>query len=125
MAIGVPPLFVATGIAAVLLVAGDLAEQLRGLVARDALTGVLNRRGLEEAAAMIIANARRHGRDLTVVVADIDNFKALNDQLGHSAGDRALIAFTERSEEHTSEPQSLMRNSYAVFCLTKKTLYYT
>src|SRR3546814_16458124 len=94
MAIGVPPLFVATGIAAVLLVAGDLAEQLRGLVARDALTGVLNRRGLEEAAAMIIANARRHGRDLTVVVADIDNFKALNDQLGHSAGDRAL-----RSEE--------------------------
>src|SRR3546814_8057002 len=94
MAIGVPPLFVATGIAAVLLVAGDLAEQLRGLVARDALTGVLNRRGLEEAAAMIIANARRHGRDLTVVVA--------------------------RSEEHTSELQSLMRNSYAVFCLKKK-----
>src|SRR3546814_7012192 len=90
MAIGVPPVFVSTGSAAVLLVAGDLAEQLRGLVARDALTGVLNRRGLEEAAAMIIANARRHGRDLTVVVADIDNFKALNDQLGHSAGDRAL-----------------------------------
>src|SRR3546814_9185960 len=86
MAIGVPPLFVATGIAAVLLVAGDLAEQLRGLVARDALTGALNRRGLEEAAAMIIANARRHGR----------------------------------SEEHTSELQSLMRISYAVFCLKKK-----
>src|SRR3546814_13434438 len=47
---------------------------------------------------MSIANARRHGRDLTVVVADIDNFKALNDQLGHSAGDRALIAFTEYVE---------------------------
>src|SRR3546814_5124857 len=99
---------------------------------------------------MIIANARRHGRDLTVVVADIDNFKALNDQLGHSAGDRALIAFTEyveaairhgdvlgrlggdefcmilldtsaaRSEEHTSELQSHMRRSYTSFSLKKK-----
>src|SRR3546814_18061529 len=59
IAIGVPPLFVATGIAAVLLVAGDLAEQLRGLVARDALTGVLNRRGLEEAAAPESRSARR------------------------------------------------------------------
>src|SRR3546814_11637279 len=95
MAIGVPPLFVATGIAAVLLVAGDLAAQLRGLVARDALTGVLHRRGLEDAAAMIIANARRHGRDLTVVVAYIDVFTSLRDPLGQISGDRAPHAFLE------------------------------
>src|SRR3546814_13561815 len=48
MAIGVPPLFVATGIAEVLLVAGDLVEQLGELVARDALYGGVDRRGLEE-----------------------------------------------------------------------------
>src|SRR3546814_13222037 len=58
---------------------------------------------------MILANARRHGRDLTVVVADTDTFKALNDQLGHSAGDRALIAFPEYVEAATRPGDTLGR----------------
>src|SRR3546814_11596807 len=66
---------------------------------------------------MIIANARRHGRDLTVVVADIDNFKALNDQLGHSAGDRALIAFTEYVEAAIRHGDVLGRLGGDEFCM--------
>ncbi|MBK5265655.1 MAG: GGDEF domain-containing protein [Alphaproteobacteria bacterium] len=92
---GLPPLYVAIGLAILFLVAGDLADQLRRLVTRDPLTGILNRRGLDDAATMAIANARRHGRDLSVALSDIDGFKALNDRLGHVAGDKALIAFTE------------------------------
>src|SRR3546814_18461268 len=74
MAIGVPPLFVATGIAAVLLLAGDLAANLRGLVARAELPGVVNRPGLEEAAAMVNAKAHRHGRRWTVVCDAVVRF---------------------------------------------------
>src|SRR3546814_7611273 len=66
---------------------------------------------------MINAKARRHGRDLTVVVADIDNFKALNDQLGHSAGDRALIAFTEYVEAAIRHGDVLGRLGGDEFCM--------
>src|SRR3546814_15022805 len=66
---------------------------------------------------MIIANARRHGRDLTVVVADIDNFKALNDQLGHSAGDRALIDFTEYVEAAIRHGDVVGRLGGDAFCM--------
>lgn len=93
--IGLPTVHITAAVCLLFLVASDLAEQFRKLVTRDPLTGILNRRGVEEAATMAIANCRRHGRDLSVVLADIDSFKALNDRLGHMAGDRALIAFTE------------------------------
>src|SRR3546814_21027956 len=66
---------------------------------------------------MIIANARRQGGDLTVVVADIDNFKALNDQLGHSAGDRALIAFTEYVEAAIRHGDVMGRLGVDEFCM--------
>jgi diguanylate cyclase len=56
----------------------------------DALTQVLNRRGLEEAFAVETARADRSGAPLSVALLDIDNFKGLNDRLGHAAGDGAL-----------------------------------
>ena len=85
-----PSLSVAAGIAAILLVASDLAERLRRLAAFDPLTGVHNRRGFEEAALRAVAGARRNGRPLTVAIADIDHFKTVNDRFGHRAGDETL-----------------------------------
>jgi len=61
------------------------------LVRHDQLTGVLNRRGLEEAFNKEVARSRRRQATLCVALLDIDNFKKLNDSLGHQAGDQALI----------------------------------
>ncbi|PHQ62971.1 MAG: GGDEF domain-containing protein [Sphingobium sp.] len=88
-----PTIYVGTAVAAVLVVAGDLAQQLRNQMRHDPLTQVLNRRGLDEAATRAIAQARRHGRALALVVCDLDGFKGLNDSYGHIAGDQALKGF--------------------------------
>lgn len=61
------------------------------LVQKDPLTHALNRRGLEEAFRIEIARAQRYQTPLTLAMVDLDNFKALNDSLGHLAGDRALV----------------------------------
>ncbi len=68
----------------------DELSQLSEVVRIDQLTGVLNRRGMDEAFNTEIARYRRSGESLSVALLDIDNFKSLNDQHGHAAGDAAL-----------------------------------
>lgn len=75
-----------------------LESELRRLsdeVATDALTQVANRRGLEAAFLQESSRAERSGEPLAVGLLDIDNFKRLNDQLGHAAGDAALVALAQ------------------------------
>ncbi len=74
-----------------------LKERVQGLVTRladaartDPLTGLHNRRGFEESIAVEIERARRGGHPLTLLLADLDHFKRVNDRLGHAAGDAAL-----------------------------------
>jgi len=67
----------------------ELAETSE-MVRHDQLTGALNRRGLEEVFDKEIARAKRQQSPLCLSVIDIDNFKKLNDSLGHDAGDAAL-----------------------------------
>ena len=64
-----------------------LSERAR----RDPLTGLLNRRGFEEAFDAELERARRSGSSLSVVVGDLDRFKRVNDALGHPGGDAALV----------------------------------
>ncbi len=66
-------------------------EQMSELVREDKLTGSLNRRGLEDAFDREIARAERQNTPLCVALLDLDNFKVLNDEHGHLAGDDALI----------------------------------
>jgi diguanylate cyclase len=56
----------------------------------DPLTGALNRQGLDEAIEREVSNARRKQRPLCLALLDIDNFKKINDTLGHNVGDSAL-----------------------------------
>lgn len=56
------------------------------LARKDPLTGIANRRYFYEQAGFAIAGLRRHGRPFTFAYLDVDNFKAVNDRLGHEAG---------------------------------------
>ena len=56
----------------------------------DALTGLYNRRGLEEAMPPLVAHHRRHNRPMSVLVCDLDDFKGINDRHGHQTGDDTL-----------------------------------
>jgi diguanylate cyclase len=79
-------------------------EQVSELVQEDQLTGVLNRRGLEDAYTREAARADRAGTPLCVGLLDIDNFKQLNDTFGHQTGDEALqhlVRVTERTMRPT------------------------
>jgi diguanylate cyclase (GGDEF)-like protein len=78
-------------------VVNALSERNRRLVNRlaaearvDKLTGVLNRRGFEERAAVEVERARREGYPVGVASFDIDYFKRVNDEWGHDTGDRVL-----------------------------------
>jgi diguanylate cyclase (GGDEF)-like protein len=66
--------------------------QIRELSRRDALTRVWNRGYLNELMAREVAVAERSGKPLAMVVVDLDFFKRINDEHGHSVGDKALIA---------------------------------
>jgi diguanylate cyclase (GGDEF)-like protein len=72
-----------------------LVLQLRDAARTDSLTGLLNRRGFDERFELELARARRTYDPLTLVVADLDRFKDLNDAFGHPAGDAALAAVAE------------------------------
>jgi diguanylate cyclase (GGDEF)-like protein len=63
---------------------------LRALATMDPLTGLTNRRGFLEAAPGIIASARRQGLPVSLMLLDLDHFKAVNDGFGHEAGDEVL-----------------------------------
>jgi diguanylate cyclase (GGDEF)-like protein len=69
-----------------------LNDELDGLAHVDSLTGLPNRRDIEERLTAVMSFARRHGADLAVLLIDIDHFKHVNDTLGHQAGDRVLIS---------------------------------
>ena len=73
----------------------------------DPLTGSLNRKGLDEAMEREIARARRLGSPLCVALLDVDNFKSLNDRIGHAGGDAALVHLAAVTRD-VMRPQDLL-----------------
>jgi diguanylate cyclase (GGDEF)-like protein len=72
------------------LLASRLTSELHRASRHDALTGLLNRRAIDEALGAEVQRARRLGVPFTVLMLDLDHFKSINDRHGHAAGDRAL-----------------------------------
>ena len=73
----------------------QLRAELQALSLVDELTGLYNRRGFFTLARQQVKTARRMGRRLHLFFIDVDDLKTINDQLGHSEGDRALVAASQ------------------------------
>jgi diguanylate cyclase (GGDEF)-like protein len=71
-------------------------REARQLADLDALTGLHNRRYFHETLTREVARAHRYGRRLALVIFDLDDFKAINDRIGHLAGDGVLAEVAER-----------------------------
>jgi diguanylate cyclase (GGDEF)-like protein len=65
-------------------------ERNRLLAMQDELTGLSNRRFIMEALALLLAQARRSGKPVSILMLDVDHFKSINDTYGHLTGDRVL-----------------------------------
>jgi predicted signal transduction protein with EAL and GGDEF domain/CheY-like chemotaxis protein len=73
-----------------LLRLGESNEQIRALAYQDGLTGLPNRRLFNEHLGKVLARARRKGTEFAVLFIDLDNFKLINDTIGHQAADDVL-----------------------------------
>ena len=78
-------------------------EEIRALSLTDRLTGIANRRQLDEVLAAEYARARRYGANLAMVMADIDHFKSVNDEFGHNVGDTVIRTFARIIREQVRE----------------------
>lgn len=86
-------------------IGSEVSEQMRGteryrqLAYHDTLTGLPNRRLLDDRLHLAIAQAARRKRCLAVMLIDLDNFKAINDTAGHAVGDTVLVSVAHRLQE--------------------------
>jgi diguanylate cyclase (GGDEF)-like protein len=79
------------------------ADALASLARSDALTGLSNRRHVDEVLDAARARAMRSGEPLALIYIDLDGFKAINDTFGHAAGDRVLVGVAERLKNKVRE----------------------
>lgn len=86
--------------AAIALKNAELVERLHNAATTDELTGLLNRRALEERLEAEISRSQRHQIKTSIVLIDVDRFKFINDSLGHAAGDRYLVLIAQTLDRH-------------------------
>lgn len=94
-----------------------LQQALRQQATRDPLTGLFNRRHLNDALPTLFALAQREAQTLALVIIDLDHFKSVNDQHGHAAGDRLLAAFGELLAGQVRRSDVACRYGGEEFCL--------
>jgi len=87
----------------------ELQTQLRKMALYDELTGLPNRRLLQERAALHLATAHRTGQRVAALFVDIDKFKEINDQRGHSIGDEVLVTVGRALETQVRRTDSVAR----------------
>lgn len=78
-------------------------DELARMANTDELTGLANRRRVIEVIDSELRRSSRYGHGFSIILLDIDRFKAVNDQLGHEVGDQALKALAQRSSEALRE----------------------
>ncbi len=86
----------------------QLNRELQGLADRDGLTGVANRRRGDSYLEEVWTRLRREKQPLSVIMLDVDHFKAFNDTYGHQAGDECLVAVAEAVFAQLQRPTDLV-----------------
>ena len=86
----------------------QLNQELQGLADRDGLTGVANRRRGDNYLEEVWTRLRREKQPLSVIMLDVDHFKAFNDTYGHQAGDECLVAVAEAVFAQLLRPTDLV-----------------
>jgi diguanylate cyclase len=94
----------------------EMAET-RQLLNEDALTGTLNRRGLDQTLTREIARAQRGDGNLSLSMVDLDFFKKVNDNFGHEAGDQMLVHFANLIKSVMRKSDALVRYGGEEFTL--------
>jgi diguanylate cyclase (GGDEF)-like protein/PAS domain S-box-containing protein len=84
-------------------------DQLQHMADHDPLTGLLNRRAFERQLEQHVVEARRYGSEGALLVLDLDQFKAVNDTLGHLAGDELIVAVAVHLRDGLRESDILAR----------------
>lgn len=92
-------------------------RRLEHLATIDPLTGVKNRRSMDQELAMAAAQSERTGFPLSLVLLDIDHFKKINDEYGHGVGDEVLVELVWAVDRHTRKYDQLFRYGGEEFVL--------
>ena len=95
----------------------SVARELENLYIRDPLTGLYNRRGMEKLRNSMIEKAKSSGKWVTIVCADIDNLKPINDIYGHEAGDNAILQAASAIKASMPEESICTRTGGDEFCI--------
>ncbi len=114
-------LAVAAHIIGILLQRSRAQEQLEQMAYEDSLTGLSNRSALFRQLSLLIAKAQTHDHEFAVVYVDLDRFKILNDNFGHSVGDQILKLIGDRIRECTKDAYCAARVGGDEFVIVAKT----
>lgn len=95
----------------------EAESQLHRLAVTDGLTEVYNRRSWNERAEVLLADARRYGHPLILLMLDLDHFKRINDERGHTVGDRALQLVARVLREELRSGDLVGRYGGEEFCV--------
>jgi len=94
-----------------------LQRALEELADTDPLTGLANRRRFDALVRPALALAQRHGRSYSLILCDLDGFKAINDALGHGVGDEVLVAAAQRIRARVRHTDLCARWGGEEFCI--------
>ncbi len=98
-------------------------NQVSKLIHTDPLTGIWNRRGFLKLTQRSLAIGNRHGKDWTILLADIDHFKQVNDRFGHDTGDKTLIKVAQVLSRSIRQTDAVCRwggEEFAIFFIRSR-----